>query len=159
MAIDRASSINLPEASLHLREFHAHFLCVVIGKRFNGALVDGTCGGETKVGGRLGDVEFEHFEAVFVGDGAGCALVDSHCVAGETALFFELAVHEVEGFGEFGGAPVDGLFEEVAEALDVDLAVDGFREVEVPDFEGDGVGEEVEAALVDLVGLASVRRV
>jgi hypothetical protein len=42
------------------------------------------------------------------------------------------------------------LFEQVAQTLDVNAAFDRLREVEVPDFEGDGVGEEVETSLVDL---------
>lgn len=46
-------------------------------------------------------------------------------------------------FANLGGAVFDGLLEEVAEAFDADFAVDGFDEVEIPDFEGYGIAEEV----------------
>lgn len=156
VAVDRARAVDLAQPALHLGELDAHGGGLLVRQGGDGALVDGAGGGEAEVGRGLCDVELEHICFVFVGDGAGGAFVDAHGVAGEAAFFLERAVHEVDGFGEFGRAVFDGLFEEIPEALDADLAVHGFGQVEVPEFESDRVREEIQATLVDLEALFEI---
>lgn len=114
MSVYRPRAVNLPKSALHLRKLETHLLRLCIRQRGNRPLVDGPRGREPKVRCRLGDVEVEHLHAVFVGDGLGGALVDAHGVAGEAAVFLEGAVHEVEDFCEFRGAPFDSLLKQVS---------------------------------------------
>ena len=74
----------------------------------------------------------------------------------ESTFFFECAVHEIDGLCEFGLAILDRLFDEVSQAFDANLAVDGLCEVQIPEFESDRVREKVQTALVDFEALFEV---
>lgn len=51
VAINSASTIDLAQSPLHLGEFEAHFLGLLVGQSRNGALVDWSGRCETEVGG------------------------------------------------------------------------------------------------------------
>lgn len=141
VAVDRTCAINLAESTFHLCKLEAHLLGFLIGEGGDGPLVDRSRGRQSEVGGRLRDVELEHLESVFVRDCSGRTFVDSHGVSRQSTLFFQVSVHEIEGLGELRRASIQRLFEEVSQTLDTDLTVHRLGQVEVPEFERNGVAE------------------
>ena len=156
MAINRASTIDLAQSSLHLGKFEAHFFGLLVGQGGNGALVDRSGRCETEVGGRFCDVEFEHLEAVLVGHCPSCTLVDPHCVPCETTLFFQVAVHQVKRLGKLGRTILQGLLKQVAESLNADLPVHSLGQVQVPEFKCNWIHEKIQASLIYLERLFEV---
>ena len=82
MAIDCSGSVDFSQSPFHLGKLEAHLFGLTVGEGSDGALVDRSRGGETEVGCRLGDVEVEHLQSVFVCNGACSTLVDTHSMSG-----------------------------------------------------------------------------
>lgn len=57
---DGPRSVNLAQLALERSEAKAHLGGLLVGQRLDCALVDGPSGGQTEVGGGLGDVVGEH---------------------------------------------------------------------------------------------------
>jgi hypothetical protein len=114
VTIDSASTVNLAKPTLHFSKLEAHFLGLLVGQRGDSPLIDRPCGGEAEVGCGFGDVELEHLEPVFVGNGSSGTLVDAHCVARKSTFFFQVAIHQVKRLGEFGWTFIKSLLKEIS---------------------------------------------
>ena len=157
VGVDGSCAVNLAESSFHLGKLDAHVLGLLVRKQFDGSLVDRPGRGQAKVCRRLGDVEGENVDAVFVRNLSARSVVDPHGVPRETARLLQIAVHEIKHLAELRRTAVDGLLEQITKPLHVHPTVDGFREIQIPQLECDGVAEEFETPLIDLRHVSTAR--
>ena len=153
VGVNRPGSVNLAQLPLHLRKSSTHVGCLPIRQRLEGSLIDWSRGWQTEVRSRLGNVNDEHFVLVGILDRRGGAIVDAHRAFCQTVVFFQLGVHEEEGFAVLFGTVFEGLLEEISRAFELFTAIplDEFGEVNVPDFKGDREVEQLDSSFVNLV--------
>lgn len=121
-------------------------------RTFQSTLVDGPCGWETIVLRRFRNVDCEHLKLILIRHHLRPAVQNRHRALRQAVLLLELRVHQEQRLAELGRTLLERLLEEVARALELGAAValDELGEVDVPELEGDGEGEELDAAFVDL---------
>lgn len=150
VSVNGTSPIDFAQPSLHLCKLQTHFLGFLVRQSRNSPFIDGSRGGQSEVRGGFRDIEFEHFESVLVGHRTSRAFVYPHRMSCQTALFFEVTIHQVKRLSKLGRAFVQGLFEEVTQSFDSDLPVHGFGQIEVPKLKRNRITEEVQPSFVDL---------
>lgn len=153
VGVNRPGSVNLAQLPLHLRKSSTHVGCLPIRQRLEGSLIDWSRGWQTEVRGCLSNVDDEHFVLVGILDRRGRAIVDAHGAFCQTVVFFQLGVHEEEGFAILFGTVFESLLEEISRAFELFTAIplDEFGQVNVPDFKGDREVEQLDSSFVHLV--------
>lgn len=136
MRVDSTSSVDLSQFPLERSETKTHVGRLPVWQDLNGTLIDRSGGGETEVGGSLGDVDGEHLARSNERQETGCmkygyvrwtdlhlviilhsgssTVVDPHSSLGETMLLFQLGVHQEDGLAEFLRTLFQSLFKQIS---------------------------------------------
>jgi len=111
--VNRPGAVNLAELFLEFGELEGHVASLPVVKNIDCLLEDLSSRGDSVGIAGLLDIPLKHPWAAFLLHSRGSPVKDLHHIAGETVIFLQFCVHQVDILGKLRRALLQRLFKEI----------------------------------------------